>query len=32
MNLIIGATGMVGMEVCRLFTASGKAVKALVRV
>ena len=31
MNLIVGATGMVGTEVCRLLAASGKPVKALVR-
>jgi uncharacterized protein YbjT (DUF2867 family) len=31
MNLIIGSTGMVGGEICRLLTASGKPVKALVR-
>jgi len=31
MNLVIGSTGMVGTEVCRLLTASGKPVKALVR-
>lgn len=31
MNLIVGATGMVGAEICRLLTASGKPVKALVR-
>jgi NADH dehydrogenase len=31
MNLIVGATGMVGMEVCRLLAASGKPVRALVR-
>ena len=31
MNFVIGATGMVGMEICRLLTASGKPVKALVR-
>ena len=32
MNLIIGATGMVGTEICRLLTAARKPVKALVRV
>ena len=31
MNLVVGATGMVGMEICRLMAASGKPVKALVR-
>ena len=31
MNLIVGATGMVGTEVCRLLTAAGQPVKALVR-
>jgi NADH dehydrogenase len=31
MNLIVGATGMVGTEICRLLTAAGKPVKALVR-
>lgn len=31
MNLIVGATGMVGSEICRLIAASGKPVKALVR-
>jgi uncharacterized protein YbjT (DUF2867 family) len=31
MNLVVGATGMVGMEICRLIAASGKPVKALVR-
>ena len=31
MNLIVGATGMVGTEICRLIAASGKPVKALVR-
>ena len=31
MNLVIGATGMVGTEICRLLAASGKPVKALVR-
>ena len=32
MNLIVGSTGMVGMEICRLLTNAGKPVKALVRV
>jgi uncharacterized protein YbjT (DUF2867 family) len=31
MNLIVGATGMVGGEICRLLRAAGKPVKALVR-
>lgn len=31
MNLVVGSTGMVGTEICRLLTASGKPVKALVR-
>jgi uncharacterized protein YbjT (DUF2867 family) len=31
MNLVIGATGMVGSEVCRLLTADGKPVRAMVR-
>jgi len=31
MNLVVGATGMVGMEICRLMAESGKPVKALVR-
>ena len=31
MNLVIGSTGMVGMEICRLLAAAGKPVKALVR-
>jgi len=31
MNLIIGSTGMVGMEICRLLAAAGKTVNALVR-
>lgn len=31
MNLVVGATGMVGTEICRLLAASGKPVKALVR-
>jgi uncharacterized protein YbjT (DUF2867 family) len=30
-NLIVGATGMLGTEICRLLTAAGKPVKALVR-
>jgi uncharacterized protein YbjT (DUF2867 family) len=31
MNLVIGATGMVGAEICRLLSAAGKPVRALVR-
>jgi uncharacterized protein YbjT (DUF2867 family) len=31
MNLVVGATGMVGGEVCRLLAAMGKPVRALVR-
>jgi NADH dehydrogenase len=31
MNLIVGATGMVGTEVCRLLALAGKPVRALVR-
>jgi NADH dehydrogenase len=31
MNLVIGSTGMVGSEICRLLIAAGKPVKALVR-
>lgn len=31
MNLVIGATGMVGGEICRLLTAGGKPVRAMVR-
>jgi uncharacterized protein YbjT (DUF2867 family) len=32
MNLVVGATGMLGSEICRRLTAAGKPVKALVRV
>ena len=31
MNLIIGATGILGGEICHLLTAGGKPVKAMVR-
>ena len=31
MNLVVGATGMLGSEVCRRLTAAGKPVRALVR-
>jgi len=30
-NLVVGATGMVGTEICRLLSAAGKPFKALVR-
>ena len=30
-HLVVGATGMVGTEICRLLNAAGKPVKALVR-
>ena len=30
-NLVIGATGLVGLEVCRRLTDSGTAVRALIR-
>jgi uncharacterized protein YbjT (DUF2867 family) len=30
-HLVVGATGMVGTEICRLLSAAGKPVKALVR-
>jgi len=30
-NLVVGATGLLGSEVCRLLAAEGKAVRALVR-
>ena len=32
MNLVVGATGMVGTEVCRLLASTRKPVKAFVRV
>jgi uncharacterized protein YbjT (DUF2867 family) len=32
MNLVVGATGMLGSEVCRRLTAAGRPVRALVRV
>ena len=32
MNLVVGATGMVGTEICRLLASAGKPVRALVRV
>jgi len=31
MNLVVGATGMVGSEICRLLIAAGKPVRGLVR-
>ena len=31
MTLVVGATGMVGTEICRLIAASGRPVTALVR-
>jgi NADH dehydrogenase len=31
MNLIVGATGLVGSEICRLLTADGKPVRVMVR-
>jgi uncharacterized protein YbjT (DUF2867 family) len=31
MNLVVGATGVLGTEICRLLTAQGKRVRALVR-
>lgn len=31
MTLVVGATGMVGTEICRLLAAAGEPVKALVR-
>ena len=31
MNLVIGATGMLGYEICRLLIAEGKPVRAMVR-
>jgi uncharacterized protein YbjT (DUF2867 family) len=31
MNLIVGATGMLGGEICRLLGEQGKAVRGLVR-
>jgi NADH dehydrogenase len=30
-NLVIGATGLLGIEICRVLTATGKPVRALVR-
>jgi uncharacterized protein YbjT (DUF2867 family) len=31
MNLVVGATGMVGTEICRLLTSAGEPVRAMVR-
>jgi uncharacterized protein YbjT (DUF2867 family) len=31
MNLVVGATGMLGSEICRLLTADGKPVRVMVR-
>ena len=31
MNLVVGATGLLGSEICRRLTAAGKPVRALVR-
>ncbi len=31
MNLVVGSTGMLGMEICRQLRAAGKPVRALVR-
>jgi uncharacterized protein YbjT (DUF2867 family) len=31
MNLVVGGTGLLGGEICRLLSAKGKAVRALVR-
>ena len=31
MNLVVGATGMLGSEICRQLAAAGKPVRALVR-
>jgi len=31
MNLVVGATGLLGSEICRLLAAEGKLVRALVR-
>ncbi len=31
MNLVVGATGMVGTEICRLLTSAGERVRAMVR-
>jgi uncharacterized protein YbjT (DUF2867 family) len=31
MNLVVGATGLLGSEICRRLAAAGKPVRALVR-
>jgi uncharacterized protein YbjT (DUF2867 family) len=31
MNLIVGATGILGSEICRLLAEKGEPVRALVR-
>jgi len=31
MNLVVGATGLLGTEICRLLAATGKSVRALAR-
>jgi uncharacterized protein YbjT (DUF2867 family) len=31
MNLIVGATGLLGGEICRVLNAQGKTVRAMVR-
>ena len=31
MNLVVGATGLLGREICRRLAAAGKPVRALVR-
>jgi len=31
MYLVVGATGIVGSEICRLLTAAGKPARAMVR-
>ena len=31
MNLVVGSTGLLGSEICRLLSAAGKPVRALVR-
>src|SRR4051812_1521715 len=31
MNLVVGATGMVGTEICRLLTSAGQPIRAMVR-
>ena len=31
MNLVVGATGLLGSEICRLLSAQNKTVRALVR-